>query len=351
MKLFALLMRFHRHIGGNIAIPFAVTLLPMLVVMGAAVDYSEGYRIRAKAANATDAALLAATNAVLGKNAPNQDPARVLPLLRENFDNFFHANMKKSRRYAYKGYDLQYDIVSGKVSAKVRYGYKTTMLGLIGKDQLAIDVEAQATIKSEKGGAISVFLVLDKSGSMRLSGKMSALKRAVNELTVRFNAIDPKHQYIRVGGAAYHARLAWAKRLAWGGDAVNRQTQKTSASGGTNSFPALKHATEQLLHKREVELHKKKTGQAPKKIMVFMTDGANNSWWSDHQSILTCNRAKRGGVEVFSIGFRVTSRAIRVLKGCASSPAHFSNARNSNELLNLFRQVGTRVENNLVLSR
>ncbi|NPV23846.1 TadE/TadG family type IV pilus assembly protein [Bradyrhizobium aeschynomenes] len=56
-----LLSRFQRNDSGNIAIIFALALLPILAFVGSAIDYSMAVRAKAKLAASLDAAMLAAT--------------------------------------------------------------------------------------------------------------------------------------------------------------------------------------------------------------------------------------------------------------------------------------------------
>lgn len=61
VRFFRLLARFRRDRRGNIAIIFALSLLPILSFVGAAVDYSMAVRARAKLMSALDTAVLVAT--------------------------------------------------------------------------------------------------------------------------------------------------------------------------------------------------------------------------------------------------------------------------------------------------
>ena len=68
MSISSLMGRFRRNQRGNVLATFAISLLPIMMATGAAVDYSESYRLHSKAADATDAALLAASAQVLVGN-------------------------------------------------------------------------------------------------------------------------------------------------------------------------------------------------------------------------------------------------------------------------------------------
>src|ERR1700761_278819 len=58
-RLTALLGRFRSNSSGNIAVIFAIALVPILTAIGAATDYSAANRIKAKMQSAADAAAVA----------------------------------------------------------------------------------------------------------------------------------------------------------------------------------------------------------------------------------------------------------------------------------------------------
>lgn len=60
-RYLGLLSRFRRNESGNIAIIFALALLPILTFVGSAIDYSMAVRAKAKLSASLDAAMLAAT--------------------------------------------------------------------------------------------------------------------------------------------------------------------------------------------------------------------------------------------------------------------------------------------------
>ena len=59
-RIMAPIARFPRDTNGNIAMIFALALLPILTAVGCAVDYSTAARIKAKLQSAADAAGVAA---------------------------------------------------------------------------------------------------------------------------------------------------------------------------------------------------------------------------------------------------------------------------------------------------
>lgn len=85
------------------------------------------------------------------------------------------------------------------------------------------------------------------------------------------------------------------------------------------------------------------------KIAVLMTDGEYNTAYrsengdSAHQAEMLCQGMKQSGITVYTVGFMVGSSARDLLSGCASSPSHFFDATNGEELKLAFRQIAFRV--------
>ncbi len=347
----SLFERFHRDRGGNVLTTFALSLLPIMVAAGAAVDYTESYRLHARAADATDAALLAASAAVLGGEQEERSPEEVLADLRLHFLPFFQANMPDSGRYAFKSYDLQYNPDSLQVTASVAYDYNTTMLGIVGRDTVEINITSQTSFEESVNGAMSMFLVLDRSGSMGWNNRMNALKQAVNQLALQFNTTDPSNNFIRLGAVAYNSYTWGHQGLVWGADAANQYTQNMWPGGGTNSSGAVWRAWRELRHQNELDAHQERNGQVPRKVMVFMTDGKNNYSWANTQTINNCNSAKNEGIEIYTVAFQAPWQGRQLLQNCATDSEHYFNANNAQQLIDAFQQIGSATAENLVLSR
>ena len=76
-NLFSLIGRFRKDRRGNIAVVFAIALLPILSAIGCAVDYSLATRMRAKLQAAADAASVERGKfAILSDNLPAVCDAR-----------------------------------------------------------------------------------------------------------------------------------------------------------------------------------------------------------------------------------------------------------------------------------
>ena len=343
---------------GAFAVIFAVSVVPLCLCMGMIVDYSNLLSVQSRAQQSTDAALLAAAVSAREEGLINGDLALVtknLPLiethLETEFGKYFEANMATDPRFKIGDFELSYDPKTSESDAEVKFLYQPYFAGILGAAKIDVTVGSSVVVGGEQAGAVSIFLVLDKSGSMAQRDRMKSLKTAVGAMNAQFELSDPDYKYLRMGAIAYDTQPASVQSLQWGTASANNYVQKLWASGGTSSWKAVSKARNQLRNQREERLHKAKNGQEPEKYMVFMTDGANNSSSSDRKTKRFCDRAKSDDIEIFSVAFEAPTGGQELLKYCASSEGHYFNATSADELLKAFRQIGESVSENISVSR
>ncbi len=156
--------------AGNVAITFALTTLPIIAGVGFAVDYS-----RANSVQTAMQAALDATALMIAKEAATDTPAQ----LQANAQSYFAAlftrpdagNITITANYSTTGGSAV--VISG--SANV----PTSLLGVIGYNTISVGGSSTAKWGSNR---LRVALVLDNTGSMADSGKITALKSATNSL-------------------------------------------------------------------------------------------------------------------------------------------------------------------------
>jgi Flp pilus assembly protein TadG len=160
------LRSFARDARGNVALLFALTLIPLLIGVGVAVDYGRALIVRERMQDAADAAGLAIGSWVGLSQADMKTKAQ----------QFFDANYPSSSigtvgmlNVSFVGSDIQVS-VSGQVP--------TTFMQLANIN--TVDVGASTTIAVGMG-TVEVALALDNSGSMSGS-KISSLKTAASDL-------------------------------------------------------------------------------------------------------------------------------------------------------------------------
>jgi uncharacterized protein YegL len=346
--------RFFAHDSGNIALTFAISFLPIMLSIGAAIDYSRASDLHSRVANATDAALLAAVTSVM-TDVDLDDPVAVKARLNAEFEPFFLANLHGEAAYTYNGFTINFDPVTKDVTVDVDIDYKTAIFGIVGMSHWEADVRAATGMQMKAGGAISMFMVLDRSGSMGLSNgdggtKMESLKTAVSKMISNFETADPNSEFIRMGAVAYSSSMWSKQKLNWKLSKTTAYVNAMSASGGTDSSDSVNEAYKQLKKNKELNFHKKKSGQTPDLIMLFMTDGDNNYSSDDASTKSTCDKAKAYGIEVYTVAFQAPNSGQALLEYCATSSAHYFEPTNTDELIASFNSIGKDVSENLVLS-
>lgn len=391
------LSRLRKDRGGNFAIMAAVSVPLMLAAGGFAMDLTRMVLMRAELQDAVDSAALAAASA-LSNDKKSVADAKLIAM------TFFKTQLSGS---AAEGTDLtsttKIDIVETakagtakafKVNISTGYDMQFNALTrLFGKNSAMINTKGTAESATGSKNAVSMFLVLDRSGSMSFKTddiesttvacqnwtearwidaaygkqppyevpcyirKIAALKTAVSSLIGVLNTADPNKEYVRMGAISYNDYTQAEKSLAWGTknamDYVN--ALPTQPTGGTDSHTAIATAVTRLTavengQNVENKAHQDKNGLEPKKYLLFMTDGENThyntaqSTWaaneSDKQTEATCTTAKNAGILVYTVAFMAPERGQTLLKKCASTSANYYEAKNRQDLINAFNEIG-----------
>lgn len=156
---------------GNVAVIFALTLVPMAVAAGAGVDFARAVTVRSEMANALDAAGLA-----LG-SAQGKTTAQLQALAK----SYFEANFKDT---AYGTPNFTATPGTDSVTLKASLEMPTTLMNVVGIKKLPVSFTSTIVWGQTK---LWVSLVLDNTGSMSQrdntnTSKMSALKAASHQL-------------------------------------------------------------------------------------------------------------------------------------------------------------------------
>nr|WP_047573571.1 pilus assembly protein [Methylobacterium sp. ZNC0032] len=187
-SLLAMIRRFRRDEGGNFLMLFGLTLIPLMGVVGVAIDYSRASNARQALNSAIDsAALMAARDAQ--KLSDGQLRARIEAWIRDNLP----ADVKSE----YTGATITIDRTARTIKIAANATVPTTISNVIGVSQLPVGTNSQSTWGTNK---IELALVLDNTGSMSSSGKMTALKQASKDLIqiMKDASIDPEQIKISI---------------------------------------------------------------------------------------------------------------------------------------------------------
>jgi len=162
--------------SGNVAITFAVAILPIFGSVGAAVDYSRANDAKAKMQLALDAValMLSKEATTVSSNQLQTNASKYFPAL---FNPPWANSVNISVTYtAGAGSSL---VVNGSASVPTEFA---RIFGFY-----TINISGSSTVKWGMS-RLRVALVLDNTGSMSSSGKMTALKTATNNLLTQLNS-------------------------------------------------------------------------------------------------------------------------------------------------------------------
>jgi Flp pilus assembly protein TadG len=176
-----MLRRFHEAEQGSVAIVFALALLPMTALAGAAVDYSRAGSTRNKLQTATDTAAL---GAAVSTNVSTDQQRTALA------ESLFKAN-------GISGSSVYATMVGGKVVVTAAVTVKTTMMSLMQVPQ--IEVGTRSVAARALPGPPACVLALNKTVSGAISFSGTTDFKAVG-CTVHSNSRSP--QGISVSGVA-----------------------------------------------------------------------------------------------------------------------------------------------------
>lgn len=188
----ALLRRFGTSAEGNIVILFSLALVPMLLFVGAAIDYTRASGERSSLQAAIDATALSL--ALEPANTP-------LATLQAKGAVMFAANYKGDPATRPP---LLLNVNGQQLSLSTGKQVSTSLMKLAGITSLAIGASTQVSFISVK---LEISLALDNSGSMGNDGKLSALKTAVNSLVTTLQQAAPSADFVKLAIVPFNSQV------------------------------------------------------------------------------------------------------------------------------------------------
>ena len=168
---------------GNVAVAAALLLLPIMLSIGSAVDYTSYSREQSQLKNAIDAAVLS-----VGRDALQETQQQ----LEADAKEFLKANISPDHYARLSNIRLQLLNQREQVRLIADSKYDTSFMRIAGINELDYTIASTVNLS---GGTFEVAMVLDSTGSMAADGKMTALKSAatdfIDDLTV-FNTNQPR---------------------------------------------------------------------------------------------------------------------------------------------------------------
>lgn len=192
---------------GNVAMIGAICALPLVMMLGIAVDLGRQNSARQYAQDSIDQSALAAA----------VSRAKTQTALYAIVEDYLAANL--DTRYFRDGYtfDVTYD-AQKRIGVRLRSNVRAHFAGVLGKSLMPVDVNVMAVRGSAE--AVELALVLDNTGSMeKVDGgvsRMSALKTAATELVNALKenedadvkiGVVPYGEYVNIGES--HRGSAW----------------------------------------------------------------------------------------------------------------------------------------------
>lgn len=262
------------------------------------------------------------------------------------------------------------------------------MTGLVAGKSMNLASSSTAASASESTTGISMYLALDRSGSMAwVTGtkdknnnrcdnytekewpnvafrspcyisKIQALKTAANAMFTSLNTLDKNSNLVRVGAVSYTDSTQSPSTIAWGtskaASYINALPQKpvdgTDANGAmTIAFNALKKddPSEPGVRNRDTEaqIHKDKGNDDVSRYIVLMTDGkmtgrsAAINWSLDRGVRQKCDTAKADGIQIFTVAFMAPQEGKDLLDYCATDSSYYYEPEDMEDLVTAFGEI------------
>ncbi|MFO1184627.1 MAG: pilus assembly protein [Bauldia sp.] len=245
-KLFNLARSLHRFAGdrrGNVATIFGIAAIPVMLAAGSGIDFGRAYWVRTNMQDALDASALAISK-IAATSTSAQLNAAAVKYFNVNFNEPDAKNVTVSATYS---------TLPTTVKVTGTADIDTYFLGLAGLPKLSLKTTSTATWGQSR---LRVALVLDNTGSMSSSGKITALKTATKNLLNQLKAvaINPEDVYVsivpfvkdvNVGASNYNK--SWIRWDLWDNEnghcSKSSYTTKTSCQSHGKTWTTANHNT------------------------------------------------------------------------------------------------------------
>lgn len=387
---------------GNFAMITAITLPLLMGFAGAGIEFNKALQVKSDLQNAADGATLAAAT-MFRESAGDKSDEELKTVVKQFLSGQeFAQDMTPA---AQKTFGDNTDVVpvrsnttkgtNFKISTTVRYQMPLNpLLGLVGATSITISATSTAESSFNNGAPLSMYLVLDRSGSMSFKtntvdrskyscanydenswpnpmdstrpcyvNKMTSLKTAVSYLVDTLNKSDPTYKssgspessLVRTGAIAYNDKSSLPQALNWGTKKSNTYIQALSATGGTDANAALTAAYDALKSSNPAEAKAQKDGENKsfQRFIVLMTDGEmtgdSANWNSSVDAAVrnTCVKAKADDIKIFTVAFMAPAKGKSLLQACATSADNYYAPENMEEIVEAFGDIARKASGNV----
>jgi len=233
-ELRAALHAFRGNARGNVAITFALAVIPIFGAVGVAVDYS-----RANSARTAMQASLDATALMLAKEIGTTSLTSTQ--ISTKASNYFAAqfNRPEARNVQITS---SFDTTTNRVTVTGSATVDTTVAAVLGIQQLPIS--STSVVVAGLSKKVEIALVLDNTGSMATSGKIDALKSASHQFLSDLQKLSKQAGDIKVAIIPFDYQVKPGTGLAtkpW----MDWSYVDTSGGGGDDSWDGRRDNTKQ----------------------------------------------------------------------------------------------------------
>ncbi|OAP39865.1 hypothetical protein AU381_09965 [Sinorhizobium glycinis] len=189
--------------SGNVALTVAICIIPMILAIGAGLDYTRAYNVQSRMQSDLDAALVAAI-----KEIDEYDEDEIVEKIKEWFDA---QSEKQSATYDLT--EITVDKTGHTITASASGTVPTTLMTLA--DIKTVPVGVLSAIEGPATSYLEVYIVLDKSPSMLLAATSEgqAMLRADKNITCEFACHDTKDPVKRNGSVIASTYYNYIKSL------------------------------------------------------------------------------------------------------------------------------------------
>ncbi|MDE1157718.1 MAG: pilus assembly protein TadG-related protein [Neorhizobium sp.] len=383
--------------GGNFAIMTAIALPVLLGIGGVAVDLSNAMQMKSDLQGIADAAALAAASS-MAQNGTSATDAQTLAknyLTAQLLSNTNVTDLTTAQQQAQKDAVQKATIVLASTSStsssskgyevKLNTSYTFNLnpiTRLLGSSTMTLNIASTASAASQSSTGISMYLALDRSGSMSFVTsdknplksscdnftsdswpnsafskpcyirKIEALQTAATSMFTSLNNADPKGTMVRVGAASYTDVTQTPSPISWGttnaASYINALPYKPT--GGTDATGAMTLAYNALrtANTTEASAQTAKGNTSFNRFIVLMTDGEMTGYSASWNSSLDktvrgqCDTAKADGIKIFTIAFMAPDRGKSLLSYCASSSDYYYEPDDMSDLVAAFGDIASK---------
>jgi len=193
---------------GNIAVIFAIALLPILAFIGAAIDYSRANKARSSMQSALDSAALMLSKDLSAGTIQTSD----IPTKAQNYFNALYTDKDAQQVSINATYNAENSSTGSTIQLSASGQITTDFMKIAGFPTMGFGTNSTATWGNTR---MRVAMVLDNTGSMAQNGKLPAMQQAAN------NMIDTLSSYNKQTGDVYISIVPFTKDVNVGTSNVN----------------------------------------------------------------------------------------------------------------------------------